>query len=251
MLQTIAYRSNFFISILVTAILFLSSFFLWENIFGENSKLLVYSWEMMKGYLLVAFMCNTLLSWYSESAISKKIVDGSVALDLLKPIDYSLARFFETIGASVFEIFVIAVISAIFVFFMDISLPRNPVIWICFGMSIVVSLGIKFCIVYIFSLCTFFTTSYHGIAWSRAAITNLLSGALLPLDFFPVWLASLIEHMPFRFIVYVPAMIFLNQLDAEQIYKVLLEAVIWIIGLALISKLVFKFCIRKVVINGG
>lgn len=249
--QTIAYRSNFFISIMVTALLFISSFFLWKSVFASKDMVSDYTWESMKAYLLVAFICNTLLSWYSESSISRKILDGSVAMDLTKPFDFYFARLAETIGSSVFEALVILIVSIFLVFGLDIPLPDHISTWVCFLISVIFALIIKFEIVYLFSMFVFVTTSYMGIQWSRAAITNLLSGGLIPLTFFPEGFTYVLNQLPFSYIVSFPASIFLNQADISTLPMVFMKEIIWIFILFALGKISFAINIRKITIYGG
>jgi len=236
---------------MVTVLLFISSFFLWKSVFVGKEMVSIYSWESMKGYLLVAFICNTLLSWYSESAISRKILDGSVAMDLIKPFNFYFARLSETIGSSLFEALVIMVTSVFLILTLRIPVPTEFLRWIYFIVSVIFALIIKFGIVYLFSLLTFVTTSSMGIQWSRAAITNLLSGGLVPLTFFPEWCQAVFKNMPFQYIVSFPASIFLNQVALPQIGSMFLMEIAWIIILFLLGKALFSICIRKVTIYGG
>lgn len=249
--QTIAYRSNFIMSIMVTVLLFISSFFLWKSVFVGKDMVSFYTWESMKAYLLVAFICNTLLSWYSESSISRKILDGSVAMDLTKPYDFYFARLAETVGASAFEALVILIASILLVSGLNIPLPDNLITWIYFLISVIFALIIKFEIVYLFSMFVFSTTSYMGIQWSRAAITNALSGGLIPLAFFPEGFANILNQLPFSYIVSFPASIFLNQMNSSGIRLMFLKEIIWMIVLFVLGKVAFAINIRKVTINGG
>lgn len=251
MQQTIAYRSNFFISIMVTALLFLSSFFLWRAIYGTENTLALYNWNDMKSYLLVTFVCNTLLSWYSESAISRKIVSGEVALDLVKPLNFGKARLAETLGASFFEAITILVISAVLIVTLRIQVPFQIINWIAFVGFVLMGVFIKFYIVYIFSLLTFYTAAYEGVLWMRAAITRLLSGGLLPLSFFPGYMQMILDKLPFKYIVAIPADIFLGRVGFNEMKMIFLEEVLWIAALFIMSEALFKVCIRKVTIYGG
>lgn len=251
MQQTLAYRSNFIMSILVTVLMFVSSFFLWKSVFVGKTTISLYSWDSMKGYLLVAFICNTLLSWYSESSISHKILDGSVATDLIKPYQFYFARLSETIGASIFEGVVIVAASFLLIITLGIPLPERLMTWGCFLISLVLALIIKFEIVYLFSMLIFVTSSYMGIQWARAAITNLLSGGLVPLVFFPSWCQAVFAYLPFQYIVSFPAAIFLNQRDLSQMGKDFLVELIWVVVLFLMGKALFAVSVRKVTIYGG
>lgn len=249
--QTLAYRSNFFMSIMTTVLLFVSTFFLWKSVFVGKDTVSIYSWESMKGYLLVAFICNTLLSWYTESSISRKILDGSVAMDLIKPYHFYFARLFETIGSSLFEALVLAVTSAVLVLLLRIPLPDSPTQWLCFLISLIIALIIKFGVVYLFSLLVFATTSYMGIQWARAAVTNLFSGGLVPLAFFPDWCQGVFQYLPFQYIAAVPASIFLKQTDMSHMGSLLLVGLVWIVVLFLLGQILFSLCMRKITIYGG
>jgi ABC-2 type transport system permease protein len=90
-----------------------------------------------------------------------------------------------------------------------------------------------------------------GIQWSRAAITNLLSGGLVPLSFFPEGARRVFEFLPFRYIVAEPAAIFLNQIELSQMANIFALELFWVVVLFVMGKLFFKVCIRKVTIYGG
>jgi ABC-2 type transport system permease protein len=252
MQNALAYRGSFIINILSSFIFIMALFYLWKAIFVGHTELAGYSWEEMKAYLLIVFLSNTLLTWYSEGLISGKILDGSVAMDLLKPLDFQKARFAETMGISVFESWISAVLICIFlILFAGIILPSKLLIWFLFIISLLASLVIKFGIIYIAGLLCFWTTSSLGIVWARMAITNLFSGALIPLAFFPQWLKELALILPFQGIVHTPASIYLEQVQYEEAFKMLGLQLFWVFALWIAGKLLWIWAVRKVTIHGG
>jgi ABC-2 type transport system permease protein len=252
MQNAIAYRSNFIINISASLFAVTSLFFLWHAIYGDRSELNGYTWDQMKAYLLITFITNTLLSWYSETAISKKILDGSVAMDLLKPIDFQKARLAETIGSSIFESLIgITMACIILLIFSGILLPSTFLSWVLFILSLLISVLTKFSIVYIAGLFCFWTTHPFGIAWARAAITNFFSGALVPFAFFPDWMEKIALALPFKGIVYIPASVYLGQLQGLVAVKAIFFQIIWLVLLWIIGKLLWTWAIRQVTIYGG
>lgn len=252
MQNSIAYRSSFVINISANLFAVISLFFLWKAIYAGRVELSGYSWEQMKVYLLITFITSTLLSWYSETAISRKILDGSVAMDFLKPLDFRKARLAETIGSCIFESLIAIVMAAIIIIiFSGIILPSNFTTWILFFVSLATSALTKFGIVYIASLFCFWTSNPFGIAWARAAITNFFSGALIPLAFFPGWLEKIALALPFKGIVHVPASIYLGQLQGKDAVLTVAVQILWLVGLWLIGKLLWKWAVRQVTIYGG
>lgn len=252
MQNVIAYRFNYVISLTASFVFILALFYLWRSVYMGQAELAGYSWNEMKMYLFITFLTNSLLSWYSETKISAKIIDGSVAVDLTKPLDFQKARLAETLGTSLFEGCVGAAIISVFILlFAGGMLPEDVAAGGLFAISLVLSLLIKFGIVYIAGLLCFWTSSGMGIAWGRAAVTNLLSGALIPLTFFPDWLKSLASFLPFQGIVFIPASIYLSHMEGIEAVKMVVLQLFWVIVLWVVGKLMWNWAVRSITIHGG
>ncbi|MDQ0090318.1 ABC-2 type transport system permease protein [Paenibacillus anaericanus] len=250
--KVLAYRTSYIINLAANFVNLLAIYFLWQGIYGGREELGGYTWDQMKTYLLITFLANSVLSWYSETAISGKILDGSVAADLLKPIDFQSARFAETLGSSLLEGGMSAVIIGAFILFTPgINLPHSPLIWVFFVLSLFAAMVVKFGIVYLAALLCFWSTGSLGIVWARIAITNLLSGALVPLVFFPGWLEKLAMVLPFQSIIHTPTVIFLQQVGALDMVKMIGVQCFWGVALWIAGKLMWNWAVRQVTIHGG
>ena len=83
-------------------------------------------------------------------------------------------------------------------------------------------------------------------------VVLLLSGAIIPLQFFPEIFRSFVDKLPFQAIYHIPLEILLNdELSNGKILVLLGVQIIWIIVTYLIAKLFFMKASRAVVINGG
>ena len=224
---------------------------LWRAIYDGRAALAGMNWEQMKAYLLVTFVCNALLSYYSETRISGKILDGSITADLLKPLDFQKARFAETLGSTVVEGGLTAVILVISLAATAGVATPDPLHAAIFALSLAASLLVKFGIVYIAGLLCFWSTGSLGIVWARTAVTNLFSGALVPLSFFPGWLERLSLALPFQSIVHTPAAIYLEQVDTIGALRLLALQLVWGIALWYAGKLMWSRAVRQITIHGG
>lgn len=252
MQNAFAYRTTYLIQFTSNLIGFLSLYTLWSAIYDGREQLAGMSWDQMKAYLFITFMANSLLSWYSETAISNKVLDGSVAVDLLKPIDFQKARLAETVGSSIVESGIaIIFLGALMVTLTSITLPHSIVTWLLFTLSLLGSLAVKFCIVYMAGLLCFWSTGSFGIVWSRIAITNLLSGAMVPLSFFPNWLEKIALYLPFQSIVHTPASIFMENVDVREAIQWIALQWIWAIALWIAGMGMWRWAVRKITIHGG
>src|SRR5438128_747954 len=76
-LQTaLAYRGSFLVNLVAHLFLIVSLLYVWKAIYATQNSLAGYTWEDMKAYLLVTTVANGLVSWYTETAMSSKILDG-------------------------------------------------------------------------------------------------------------------------------------------------------------------------------
>lgn len=250
--NVLAYRTSYVIGFLANAVNLLAIYFLWQGIYSGRAEVGGYSWDQMKTYLLVTFLANSVLSWYSETSISGKILDGSVAVDLLKPIDFQTARFSETLGASLLEGGMSATLLVLFASFLSgITLPHSLLVYFLFALSLLGAILVKFGVVYLAALLCFWSTGSMGIVWARIAVTNLLSGALVPLAFFPDWLERLALWLPFQSIIHTPTMIFLQQTDTLGSLKLIALQAFWGIALWIAGKCMWNWAVRQVTIHGG
>jgi ABC-2 type transport system permease protein len=80
---------------------------------------------------------------------------------------------------------------------------------------------------------------------------RLFSGAVIPLAFFPSWLAVIAKAMPFHFMYSFPIRLLLEKLPSEEIYSCFLLMVIWIIALSIALRFAFFAAVKKCILQGG
>ena len=85
-----------------------------------------------------------------------------------------------------------------------------------------------------------------GIIWAKIAVTNLFSGALVPLVFFPHWLEKIAMALPFKSIVYTPTVIYMEQQSPmHALGMVGMHLWVWAIVLWLLGKLMWNRAVRE------
>ncbi len=246
-----AFRSALVIDVVGSLFGLVALFYLWRAVLGASGSLQGYDWRQMKAYLLLAFLSHTLVSWWGEWRTAMRIVDGTVATDLVKPVDFQRARLAEAAGAAVVEVVLSAVVVAgALVVFSSVATPHGWR-WALFAVSFAAALLLKSVLVYATTLLCFWTTGYLGITWARIAITDLLSGALIPLVFFPGWLRGLAMALPFQGIVSSPAVIYLEHVDNRRALELIAIQIAWVAGLWVLGRLMWQRGVRQVTIHGG
>jgi ABC-2 type transport system permease protein len=250
--ETMAYRMSYFINIISQFVAYMAVFFLWKAVYASGPVIGGMGWNEMQGYLLISLFATAIVSGASEFRVARAIYTGNIAVELVRPVDYQRANFAITIGNGIAEGVLVAVIGLIFAALIGFSTPpTHPLTWLYFLLAMGFSFMIKFLIVYIFGLFTFWTTGGMGLSWIRKGLTDFFSGAVIPLSFFPGWLQNISNVLPFRGIVFVPGTIFIEKMPESQIFISFAWDVAWIVALWYLAKLVWHFAMRKVTIQGG
>lgn len=82
-------------------------------------------------------------------------------------------------------------------------------------------------------------------------ISDILSGLVLPIPFFPKYLQNVSNLLPFRYISDFPFRLYVGNITINEGLKGLIIQIIWIIILIIIGRILMKKALKKAVIQGG
>jgi ABC-2 type transport system permease protein len=248
----IAYRASFLMSFAGSVFALFALLYLYQSVYSDRASLGSYDFAEMKAYMTIGFVLNAIVGSWIEFRMLSRIQEGEVANDLSKPVDYQGARFFEAIGATVAEFVSALVVAAVVLVIFGGGAP--PAGWTAaglFAMSMLLVLPLKFAIVYASSLLAFWTGQFAGLWWTRQAVTNLFSGAFVPLVLFPHWLRSVADVLPFKGIVYTPGAIYLGKLHGTGALKELALDAAWVLALWFGCRAAWRVAVKKLTVQGG
>ena len=121
-----------------------------------------------------------------------------------------------------------------------------------FVISVVLAVSINYSIDFIVGTICLFTESIWGINMMKQVIVLLLSGATIPLAFFPDKLREIVYCLPFQSIYNAPLSLLLDaNPQTETLAKVFGMQIFWSIVMWAISKLFWKVSVRQITVNGG
>ncbi len=252
--SALQYRGNYALGMLSSLALVLAMFFFWHAGFDGRSAIAGYSWAQTKTYLLIGYLSANLVATSSEARMSESIRTGNVLCDLLLPVDFQGARLSEALGSVAAQgvpALLVTLAVAVAVAFSGVLPPSG--IGAALGAAVALGLGVvlKSAIVYASALVCFWTTNYVGIAWSRAALTNLLCGALVPLAFFPAGVAAVLRWLPFAGITDTPARIYLGQLVGVHAFLAVCLEAAWTVAVLFGGRVLWRAASAQVTIHGG
>ncbi len=246
-----AYRGNFITGMLANFIQTAVLFFVWKSIFAYQEVVNGYTWELMRQYVFASFLCSSVFSMGFEMDTAQRIIKGDIVMDLLKPMPYRGMLFFRMLGTAGMEFTAgLVLVGAVYLAVNGlayISLVRS----LLFFVSLLLGMGIKFCIQYLFSLLCFYTDNAYGVTKARETLTNFFSGALIPLELFPGVFGKAVQWLPFRGIVSTPCNIFIGAIPLENCLPQMLLQFFWILLLYGLGALLGKKAFGVIAMYGG
>ena len=164
-LEGIAYKENFLTGLLANFVQVVVFYYVWKSIFLYHTEINGYTWEIMKKYVIVSFLCNSTFSFGFEMQTANSIISGNIITDLLKPLSYRSLTFFKAVGTAGMEFLITFLWCGTFLVMCNGM--QNIEVWrvLLLLFSILLGMGIKFNIQYIFSMFCFYTDNELWFHW--------------------------------------------------------------------------------------
>lgn len=212
------------------------------------SQLVTYEW------LQQAFLALFML-WFWDKDIIEAITGGNIAYELARPMDlYNM--WFTRVAAQRIARALLRCLPVLLVAFL-LPEPYRMSLPVSFGafLLFVVSTALGLCVVAALTMLvyalTFFTMSASGVRIFAASIAELLSGAVVPLPFFPEKWRLLAELSPFAAVQNLPLRLYSGNLAGDEALFYLGMQVFWLVALVLLGRILLRRMRRRLVVQGG
>lgn len=250
--QAITYRITTLTNIGLTFIWVFILYYLWKAAFNERSMIQGFTWEDMRTYVVLAYGLNALVGWRIASNMMYTIRTGEILRDLTRPLNYCLTQLSVATGAATVEGMLSLVLTLVAgLVFIGIRPPDSPTAALLYVVAVILGFLTKALIVFCVSLLTFWTLNGVGIAWSRDAVINILSGTIIPLAMMPEWLRDVANFSPMRGIVSTPLMIYLGKAEGPEAFGLLALSGGWLVVLWFFANWAWQAAFNRVEIQGG
>lgn len=253
--RNMAYRGAFFIRLVSRFFTVLVTYYLWRAIFQSSMTLEIqgFTFEEMKVYITINFLTGIITGISGPTAlnIAGDVTDGSISIQLIRPISYRLIKLSENMGDLAGN-FLFQVIP-FFLFFMVTGFAGKPAVMnlVLYFVSVFLGFLCMFYFGFLFGLFSFYTTYFFGLNMAMSAVLQFFSGALIPLSFFPDNMERIIRLLPFASMNYTPLMLYIGKMSLTESRNAIIQQVVWIIFFYLAGRAMWYFSIKKLTILGG
>lgn len=255
-MESVTYRANFLFFLLGEIMKCFVMFFVWKAVFDSSSGETLYgfTYDNMVAYLFISFLTGYITYSDGSYAIGKEILDGSVVMRMIKPIDFDMCFLFQELGNKIisFSLIFLPITAGveIYRFVLNGRLMLNVPMLLLFLLSMVLAYGINFFFNLSYGFLAFFLKNLWGTDIIKGAVVDFLSGATIPLAFMGTF-GQVLGFLPFASLSYTPVMIYMGMYDMKEIIFYLCLQVFWLVIFWLVSKLVLKLAMKRLVVHGG
>lgn len=248
--QTYAFRTWLYLGILQVFFQLLLVTAIWKAVYGGADQVNGVSAETMITYLTVVGMINFMIYPNLADEIHRRIEDGQVAIDMVRPIGFIRQMLALELGHSVGRWLLLVVVVPGLLLLGSLT-PPDPLAFLVFLLSFVLAFAVSLQIWTLVGLSAFWLLNIGGMRSMVGLVGGFFAGSLIPLWFMPGPLRAISEWLPFQAIAFLPASIYTGQQSGNAMWRAIGLQAIWACLLALAVAWVWKRAQRRIVVQGG
>ena len=229
-------------------------YFLWKSIYASAGTDVVNGMTFHDTliYLVLATALFGFMETYLVWSMGPAIQTGKIVLDLLKPMEYRSYIFWSYSGNFIMNFLTTFLPTFIIIYFMTNGTMHLGINLLFFVTSVVMAVAINYSIDFIVGTICLYTESIWGINIMKEVMVLLLSGATIPIAFFPEPLKTIVYYLPFQSVYNAPLTILIDhKMPVQDIAVTLGMQFCWCIIMITANNLFWKISLRKITVNGG
>ena len=109
LLEMVAYRVNFMFFLLGEIMRCFVMFFVWKAVFDSSAESTIFgfTYDNMVVYIFITFLSGYITYSDGSYAVGKEILDGSIAMRMIKPVDFDMCFLFQELGGKILQLLIV------------------------------------------------------------------------------------------------------------------------------------------------
>lgn len=208
-----------------------------------------------KAGITYAFLAQALIApvnIFAWNEFALRVRTGDVAIDLARPVDPQLAYLASDLGRAAYSLVprgAPPLLAGAVVF--GLSMPAAVLPYLLGAASLLLAVMVSFACRWLANLAAFWLLDLRGVMMLYVLTSGLLSGHLLPVHWFPDWLAAIARATPFPSIIQTPIDVVTGRAAGVDALALIGVQVGWLVVTLIAGRLVFAAGTRKLVVQGG
>ena len=197
-------------------------------------------------WLMQAFLAPISVFGWNELAL--RVRTGDIAVDLARPVDLQLSWLFADLGRAAYSLLPRGIPPLVVgALTFGLALPGGPGRWLLGLVSLNLGVGVSFCCRFGLNLVSFWLLDIRGPLTLYVVLSNVLSGLIVPVAWFPTWLGVVADCTPFPSMLMAPVDVVMGRAGLGTVGV----QVLWLVGTLLLGRVVLARATRRLVVQGG
>ena len=246
------YRFNFFMEFILTLVRMYGIYWVWRILYTQRPGAFGVTMEQMVTYGVMGMVLELFIWSRPQWYMANQVKSGAIDTDLMKPLDFHVHMLARSTGESLIGIGVLA-IPALIIAYLFLDVQFLPDMWtaLMFVVSIVLGFLVFFHLNFLLGSLAVVALDIRHISWAYFSLVRFLGGQIVPLWLFPPVVAAIAEVLPFKGTYYIPISIYIGRLAGVEAIRALEFQLVWLIVLVLVSRMLWDWAHRRLVVQGG
>ncbi|MFJ6246454.1 MULTISPECIES: ABC transporter permease [unclassified Streptomyces] len=248
----LAYRQNAFFMLAVVIVQIFVLRKVWTALYGGADVVKGVALADVLVYLTIANLQNWAMQ---DSAVGSHLYslvrEGRIAFDILRPAGFVQQMLAHLVGGTLSMVLFATAALPLVALVGTLGPPASLTAFGYWLPSLLVAFGISMLLNLIVGLGAFWTTEFGAFGMLYTLVSQFLAGVLVPLYFFPDWLRTVAEVLPFQAMTFTPVAIYGGQLSGGEAIRAIGVQLFWAALLAGAVRLIWSRALHRVVVQGG
>ncbi len=232
--ERLVYRGDFALGTLMRFLPIVTQIFLWTAVFASAGSVSIagYSLEDIIAYYLLTMLTRAFSSMPGlASGIARQVRDGEIKKFLIQPIDLMSYLLLSRIAHKLVYYLVAAGPFALVYYICRSYFPGWPApeVFAAFLLSLVLAFMLGFFLEASMGMIAFWFLEVTSLLFVYMLFTFFFSGHMFPLDMLPDFWKGVVDFLPFKFLAYFPAAVFLGKIEGDALVQGLMIQAGWVL----------------------
>lgn len=263
--ERLVYRGDFALGTLMRFLPIITQIFLWFAVFsamgagqgGGPKEIAGYRYEQFVAYYLLTMIGRAFSSMPGlASGIALQIREGEIKKYLVQPVDLVGFLFLGRMAHKL-AYYTVAAAPFALVFYLCRGYFGgwpDPLTLTAFVSSLLMAFLLGYFLEVTIGMAGFWFLEVSSLLFVYMLMNFFLSGHMFPLDMLESlggpWY-SIVRCLPFQYLAYFPAAVFLEQITGPELAKGLITQALWVCAFIVISRLMWRFGVKRYSGYGG
>src|SRR4051794_40213971 len=262
LVERMTYRGDFLLGTLLRFLPMLTTILLWKAIYAGaqaqsgSTALAGFQYREMIAYLLLVNISRMFSSMPGlAGGIARDIREGTIKRYLIQPVDLIGYLLAYRVAHKATYIVSSALPYALLFFlcrgFFAGHVPTDAVTWLAYAASLVLSFLVGFFFEASVGMVGFWFLEVTSLLYIVMTLNFFISGHMLPLDLLPQPWAGILKALPFQYMAYFPAVVFLGKVKGWNLVLHLLLELFWAVFFMVLARGLYRMGLKRYSAFGG